>query len=170
MNFLPAELRLGTGTAVEADIAGLGPASIDSAQCPGALRAGRAEVGLRPETMTILPDGVADDGHVARGVVAEQSYYGDMTYYVVKLDGVDQTVTLSMKNRIGRAVLEPGMFFTIEPMVNLGRPETKTLADDWTAVTRDKSLSAQFEHSLAITEDGVEIFTKSPTGRDKPPY
>ncbi len=109
MNFLPAEIRMGSGTAVEADIAGLGPAAIDSAQCPGALRPGRAEVGLRPETMTILPEGAPGEGHVAQGVVAEQSYYGDMTYYVVRLDGVDQTVTLSMKNRIGRAVLEPGM-------------------------------------------------------------
>ena len=66
--------------------------------------------------------------------------------------------------------LKPGMFFTIEPMINLGKPWAKVLGDGWTAVTRDKSLSAQFEHSLAITEDGVEIFTKSPTGRDKPPY
>jgi methionyl aminopeptidase len=62
------------------------------------------------------------------------------------------------------AVLEEGMFFTIEPMVNLGRPETKTLADDWTAVTRDKSLSAQFEHSVGVTADGVDIFTLSPKG------
>lgn len=61
-------------------------------------------------------------------------------------------------------MLEPGMFFTIEPMINLGRAETKTLADDWTAVTRDKSLSAQFEHSLGVTEDGYEIFTLSPGG------
>ena len=68
------------------------------------------------------------------------------------------------------AVLEEGMFFTIEPMVNLGRPETKTLADDWTAVTRDKSLSAQFEHSVGVTSDGVEIFTLSPTGRFHPTY
>ncbi|WP_299607493.1 type I methionyl aminopeptidase [uncultured Tateyamaria sp.] len=68
------------------------------------------------------------------------------------------------------AVLEPGMFFTIEPMVNLGRPETKTLADDWTAVTRDKSLSAQFEHSVGVTEDGVEIFTLSPAGTFHPTY
>ncbi|MBO9453787.1 type I methionyl aminopeptidase [Paracoccus sp. R12_1] len=58
-------------------------------------------------------------------------------------------------------VLEEGMFFTIEPMINLGRPETKVLADDWTAVTRDKSLSAQFEHSLGVTADGFEIFTGS---------
>ncbi|MGR3540999.1 MAG: type I methionyl aminopeptidase [Hasllibacter sp.] len=58
-------------------------------------------------------------------------------------------------------VLEEGMFFTIEPMVNLGRPETKVLADDWTAVTRDKSLSAQFEHSVGVTATGAEIFTPS---------
>ncbi len=68
------------------------------------------------------------------------------------------------------AVLEPGMFFTIEPMVNLGRPETKTLADDWTAVTRDKSLSAQYEHSVGVTETGVEIFTLSPAGKFHPTY
>jgi methionyl aminopeptidase len=68
------------------------------------------------------------------------------------------------------AVLEEGMFFTIEPMVNLGRPETKTLADDWTAVTRDKSLSAQFEHSVGVTATGVEIFTLSPAGMFHPTY
>ena len=68
------------------------------------------------------------------------------------------------------AVLEEGMFFTIEPMVNLGRPETKTLADDWTAVTRDKSLSAQFEHSIGVTADGADIFTLSPGGMFHPTY
>jgi methionyl aminopeptidase len=66
--------------------------------------------------------------------------------------------------------LEEGMFFTSEPMVNLGRPETKVLADDWTAVTRDKSLSAQFEHSVGVTEKGVEIFTLSPKGLFHPTY
>jgi len=65
-------------------------------------------------------------------------------------------------------MLEPGMFFTIEPMINLGRPETRVLADDWTAVTRDKSLSAQFEHSVGVTEDGCEIFTLSPAERFHP--
>ena len=68
------------------------------------------------------------------------------------------------------AVLEEGMFFTIEPMVNLGRPETKVLADEWTAVTRDKSLSAQFEHSIGITADGAEIFTLSPADKFHPTY
>ena len=68
------------------------------------------------------------------------------------------------------AILEEGMFFTIEPMVNLGRPETKVLADDWTAVTRDKSLSAQFEHSIGVTSDGCRIFTLSPAGKFHPTY
>ncbi len=63
------------------------------------------------------------------------------------------------------AELKPGMFFTIEPMVNLGAPQTKTLADNWTAVTRDRSLSAQFEHSVGVTEEGCEIFTLSPAGK-----
>ncbi len=66
--------------------------------------------------------------------------------------------------------LEEGMFFTIEPMVNLGRPETKVLADDWTAVTRDKSLSAQFEHSIGVTATGFEIFTLSPAGKFHPTW
>ncbi|WP_282092314.1 type I methionyl aminopeptidase [Epibacterium ulvae] len=66
--------------------------------------------------------------------------------------------------------LEEGMFFTIEPMINLGRPETKVLADEWTAVTRDKSLSAQFEHSIGVTADGFDIFTLSPSGKFHPTY
>ncbi len=67
-------------------------------------------------------------------------------------------------------VLKPGMFFTIEPMINLGRPHVKVLADGWTAVTRDRSLTAQFEHTVGVTEDGVEIFTLSPKGCHQPPY
>jgi methionyl aminopeptidase len=67
-------------------------------------------------------------------------------------------------------VLKTGMIFTIEPMVNAGRWETKILADGWTAVTKDKSLSAQFEHTIGVTETGCEIFTTSPAGLDRPPY
>ncbi|MBN8812441.1 MULTISPECIES: type I methionyl aminopeptidase [Sphingomonas] len=66
--------------------------------------------------------------------------------------------------------LRPGMFFTVEPMINIGRADVKLLDDGWTAVTRDRSLSAQFEHSIGITEDGCEIFTRSPRGLDHPPY
>ena len=66
--------------------------------------------------------------------------------------------------------LKPGMFFTVEPMINIGRADVKILDDGWTAVTRDRKLSAQFEHSIGITETGCEIFTKSPKGLDCPPY
>ena len=62
-------------------------------------------------------------------------------------------------------VLEPGMFFTIEPMINLGRPETKILGDDWTAVTKDKSLSAQFEHSIGVTEFERPVSPRCGAGR-----
>jgi methionyl aminopeptidase len=66
--------------------------------------------------------------------------------------------------------LRPGMIFTVEPMVNAGRPEVKVLDDGWTAVTRDRSLSAQFEHTVGVTASGVEVFTFSPAGLHKPPY
>lgn len=67
-------------------------------------------------------------------------------------------------------VLEEGMFFTIEPMINIGKKDGIILKDGWTSVTRDKTLSAQFEHSLAVTSDGFEVFTYSPLGLDRPPY
>jgi methionyl aminopeptidase len=67
-------------------------------------------------------------------------------------------------------VLRPGMLFTVEPMINLGRPHVKVLSDGWTAVTRDRSLSAQFEHTVGVTKTGADIFTLSPKGLDKPPY
>lgn len=67
-------------------------------------------------------------------------------------------------------VMEEGMFFTIEPMINIGKKDGLILSNGWTAVTRDKSLSAQFEHSLGVTKDGCEVFTYSPKGLDKPPY
>ena len=64
--------------------------------------------------------------------------------------------------------LEEGMFFTIEPMLNIGRKDAAILKDGWTAVTRDRQLSAQFEHSVGVTADGVEIFTASPKGLHTP--
>ena len=64
--------------------------------------------------------------------------------------------------------IEEGMFFTVEPMINVGKYDIRMLPDGWTAVTKDKTLSAQFEHSIAVTSDGYEIFTKSPAGLDKP--
>lgn len=68
------------------------------------------------------------------------------------------------------ATLREGMFFTIEPMINLGGYAVKLLGDGWTAVTRDRSLSAQFEHTVGVTAEGVEIFTRSPAGLDKPSF
>lgn len=67
-------------------------------------------------------------------------------------------------------VLKKGMFFTIEPMINAGKYAVKILGDGWTAVTKDKSLSAQFEHTIGVTDDGFEIFTLSPKGWTRPPY
>ena len=64
--------------------------------------------------------------------------------------------------------LKPGMIFTIEPMINLGRPHVKILSDGWTAVTRDRTLSAQCEYSIGITDTGCEIFTLSPGGLFNP--
>lgn len=64
----------------------------------------------------------------------------------------------------------PDLFFTIEPMLNAGRPEVKVLDDGWTAVTRDRSLSAQYEHMIGVIETGFEIFTLSPSGMHKPPF
>jgi methionyl aminopeptidase len=62
------------------------------------------------------------------------------------------------------------MFFTVEPMINAGRYEVKILSDGWTAVTKDRSLSAQFEHTIGVTSTGYEIFTISPAGLHRPPY
>ena len=81
----------------------------------------------------------------------------------------DEPNSLHYGRRGEGIVLKPGMFFTIEPMINLGRPQVKILGDGWTAVTRDRSLSAQFEHTVAVTETGVEIFTLSPGSLDRPP-
>ncbi|WP_062229065.1 type I methionyl aminopeptidase [Aureimonas frigidaquae] len=66
------------------------------------------------------------------------------------------------------AELRPGMIFTIEPMINLGRPHVKVLSDGWTAVTRDRSLTAQYEHTVGVTQTGCEVFTYSPAGLDTP--
>jgi methionyl aminopeptidase len=65
-------------------------------------------------------------------------------------------------------VLQPGMMFTVEPMLNAGRPDVKILGDGWTAVTKDKSISAQYEHSVGVTETGVQVFTTSPAGLHQP--
>ncbi len=82
----------------------------------------------------------------------------------------DEPNILHYGKRCEGVPLKPGMFFTIEPMINLGRAPVKILPDGWTAVTRDRSLSAQFEHTVGVTATGVEIFTLSPRGWHCPPY
>ena len=83
----------------------------------------------------------------------------------------DPALSVLHYGRVGTGPeLLPGMFFTIEPMINAGRKETHVLQDGWTAVTRDKSLSAQYEHMLGVTETGCEVFTLSPKGMHQAPY
>ena len=113
-----------------------------------------------------------------RGVAAAKpgATVGDIGYVVRDFCGHglgrlfhDEPNVLHAGRRGEGVPLHPGMFFTIEPMINLGGAAVKVLSDGWTAVTRDRSLSAQFEHSVGITETGVEIFTLSPAGLDMPP-
>jgi spermidine/putrescine transport system ATP-binding protein len=112
MNFLPATVTGEGGGRIEIAVAGLGACVIDAAQAtdPAAGAAGGAvSVGFRPETLTILHEGQAPPDRLAEGVIEEVVYYGDMTYYDVKLDGVDAApVRLSMRNRPGRPVLDRG--------------------------------------------------------------
>jgi len=122
----------------------------------------------------IVKDGVTlgDIGH------AIQSYVEPLGFSVVRdfcghgLGQVFHTApsVLHYGQKGKGTILRAGTFLTIEPMINTGKFGIKVLNDGWTAVTKDRSLSAQFEHSLAVTETGYEIFTKSPKGWDKPPY
>lgn len=115
---------------------------------------------------------LGDIGH------AIQSYAESLRFSVVRDftgHGLGQTFhcapTVLHYGEPGKGMtLEPGMIFTIEPMINAGKAATKILPDGWTAVTRDRSLSAQFEHSIGITNDTPEIFTLSPAGFTSPPY
>jgi methionyl aminopeptidase len=113
-----------------------------------------------------------DIGHVIQ-VFAESHRYGvvrDFSGHGIGRRFHEPPNVLHYGRRGDGAVLQPGMFFTIEPMLNAGRPEVKVLDDGWTAVTRDRSLSAQFEHMIGVTETGHEIFTLSPAGLDKPSF
>ena len=112
MNFLPAEAKE-DGAGINVYIAGLGSATLEPDQCPAGPASGQAHVGIRPEMLSLVFDGEMPKGPVSKGTVAEQYYYGDMTYYDVALDGVEKPVTLSMKNIVGREVLERGAPATV---------------------------------------------------------
>ena len=115
---------------------------------------------------------VGDIGHAIQSFVQPFRYsiVRDFCGHGLGLVFHDAPNILHFGNPGEGAVLREGMFFTIEPMVNIGRPEVKILSDGWTAVTKDRSLSAQFEHSIGVTATGHEIFTLSPRGYYKPPY
>ncbi|TQS73997.1 ABC transporter ATP-binding protein [Rhodobacteraceae bacterium] len=108
MNFLPTDVIGESQGKIQIEVAGLGRAQIEPGQVSAGMGAEPA-VGFRPETMTILLDEAATQDREAAGTIAEVVYYGDMTYYDVRLDGVERTVRLSMRNLFGRPVLEVGM-------------------------------------------------------------
>ncbi len=108
MNFLPAEVTSVAGDRIALDVAGLGPVEVSAGQCPGGATIGEASVGFRPETLTVLFEGETPRGRVAEGVVDEVEYFGDMTYYRIRLDGVAEPMTISMRNVFGREVLSEG--------------------------------------------------------------
>nr|WP_275982256.1 ABC transporter ATP-binding protein [Frigidibacter sp. ROC022] len=108
MNFLPCEVTQGAGDAIEVNLPGLGHATLQPDQCPSGGVPGTGSVGVRPEAMSILFEGEAASGQIAQAEVVEVIYYGDMTYYEVRFDAVEAPVTISMKNIVGRPVLERG--------------------------------------------------------------
>lgn len=116
---------------------------------------------------------VGDIGHAIQTYVEEHNYSVVRDYCGHGIGKIFHTVPniLHYGKPNSGTVLEEGMFFTVEPMVNAGDYRTVlNQRDGWTVWTKDKSLSAQFEHTLAVTKDGFEIFTLSPKGMDKPPY
>lgn len=108
MNFLPAKVEAIEGGKVKASIAGLGAVDFSEEQCPGGAKLGVASIGFRPETLTILFDDDKARVRETQGTVEEATYYGDMTYYAVRLEGVEEPLTISMRNLFGRKVLERG--------------------------------------------------------------
>jgi spermidine/putrescine transport system ATP-binding protein len=107
MNLLPGDVGTDGGRVV-VEVAGLGRGAVEPDQLPGGVVSGPTIVGIRPETLSILFAGESSDRRVAEGVVDEVVYYGDMTYYDVRVPGVKEPLTISMKNLIGRPVLDVG--------------------------------------------------------------
>ena len=108
MNFIPAEVIGEAGGAIQLTADGLGRLQIDAGQAPGGMKPGAASVGIRPESLSIIYAGETTNERTARAVIDEVVYYGDMTYYDVRMEGQAKPVRLSMKNRISRPVLDRG--------------------------------------------------------------
>ena len=107
MNFLPADITA-VGTEITVDVAGLGTVQVPQEQAPTQMQQGAAMAGIRPETLAVLFEGETTDRKLVDGVVDEVVYYGDMTYYDVRIAGVEKPLNIAMKNLIGRPVLEVG--------------------------------------------------------------
>ena len=126
------------------------------------------------KSIKILKPGIklGDIGHEIQSYVEEKGYSVVKDFCGHGISNVfhEQPNILHYGKKNTGIELVPGMTFTIEPMINEGNYDVKILKDGWTAVTKDKSLSAQFEHTLGITENGYEIFTESVNGYNKPPY
>ncbi len=116
--------------------------------------------------------GLRDIGAAIQGLVEPRGYsvVRDFCGHGIGQVFHDEPNVLHYANHGRKVTLEEGMFFTVEPMINAGGHHVRVLEDQWTAVTVDASLSAQFEHTIGITADGVEIFTLSPAGLHHPPY
>lgn len=112
MNFLEANV-ISVGETITVDVAGLGTCVVDAEQAPSGINLGTAGVGIRPETLAILFDGEQTDRETIAGIVDEVVYYGDMTYYDVRIDGVAEPLNIAMKNLIGRPVLDVGTHTTV---------------------------------------------------------
>ena len=122
----------------------------------------------------ILKPGIklGDIGHEIQSYVEERGFsvVRDFCGHGISTIFHEPPNVLHYGNKNTGLELKPGMTFTIEPMINAGKYEVKVLDDGWTAVTKDKSLSAQFEHTVGVTNDGFEIFTKSKKDFEQPPY
>jgi spermidine/putrescine transport system ATP-binding protein len=108
MNFLPGTAMLQKSRDIEVQVDGLGAAIVSQEQCPAGIAGGPVSIGIRPETLAILAPDEQTERSVAHGEVVEVTYYGDMTYYEVRLEGTDKLLTISMKNFVGREVLARG--------------------------------------------------------------
>ncbi len=108
MNFVPAKVLSEQGGKIEVEAQGFGRVELDAEQAPGGNSGGEASIGFRPETLTILFDGQTAVDRESMATIDEVVYYGDMTYYDVRLDGTDDTVRISMRNVFGRPVLDIG--------------------------------------------------------------
>ncbi len=126
------------------------------------------------KAINILKPGIklGDIGHEIQSYVEEKGYsvVRDFCGHGISNTFHESPNILHYGKKNTGLEIYPGMTFTIEPMINSGKYDVKILNDGWTAVTKDKSLSAQFEHTIGITDNGYEIFTKSAKGYDKPPY